>query len=141
MKRLITVFLVAIATAAHADKAIDIKDPWIRYLPGDRPMAGYFVVENKGDTDRRLTGASSPAFGMVHLHKTVQRDGTATMEPVELVTVPALDRVVFAPGGYHMMLMRRQRPLEVGEEVPVTLEFADGASQAAVFTIKPSWQE
>lgn len=141
LKPLTPAILVLMAAVAQADMAISVQDAWIRYIPGDRPMAGYFVVANKGDTHRRLTGASSPAFGMAHVHRTVERDGMATMEPVEDVMVPALNQVEFAPGGYHLMLMRPQQPLQVGDEVPITLRFRDGGSQAAVFTIKPTWQE
>ena len=140
VKRLAAALMLATA-AAHADKAIDIEAGWIRHVPGDRPMAGYFVVQNKGDRHRRLTGASSPVFGSIQIHESVERDGVATMRRVAEVVVPALDRVKFAPGGYHLMLMRRRQPLEVGDEVPVTLEFADGGSQAAVFIIEPTWRE
>lgn len=104
-------------------------------------MAGYFVLENKGDLDRRLIGASSVAFGMVHMHRTLERDGVAAMEAVDFVTVPSLDRIEFAPGGYHLMLMHPGKALQVGDEVPVTLEFEDAGSQSALFTIKPAWQE
>jgi copper(I)-binding protein len=141
MKRFSVIFLLLLSTAALPDMTIEIHEPWIRHVPGNRPMAGYFVLENKGDLDRRLTGASSIAFARIHMHRTVKHDGVAAMEPVDFVAVPALERVEFAPGGYHLMMMGRQRELRVGDEVPVTLTFEDGGSQSAVFTIKPAWQE
>ncbi len=133
--------LMAAALPARAERFIDVHDAWIRHIPGDRPMAGYFVLENRGDTDRRLVGASSPAFGAIHFHQSVESDGTSTMRPLESALVPAGGRTVFAPGGRHLMLMQQQDALEVGDEVVILLEFADGGSESAVFTIKPVWQE
>lgn len=141
MKRLAAFLLAFAALSAHAEWALTVDDPWIRHLPGDRPMAGYFVLDNKGDTDLELVGASSPAFGAVHIHETVEQDGSSTMRPVESVTVPAGGRVEFAPGGYHLMLMKRQKELQVDDQVPVILELGDGGDQSVVFTVKPAWQE
>lgn len=39
------------------------------------------------------------------------------------------------------MLMQRRKGVEVGDEVSMMLEFADGASQSVVFEVKPAWQE
>lgn len=142
MTRVFTLALLSFASmAAHAEWAISIHDAWIRHIPGGGPMAGYFVLENKGNTDRNLVGASSVAFGAIGLHESVEQDGTSSMRPVESVTVPAGGRIELAPGGYHLMMMQRQRDLKVDDQVPVTLEFADGGSQSAIFTVKPAWQE
>lgn len=104
-------------------------------------MAGYLVMENDGDTDRHLIGVTSAAFGAVHIHETVERDGQMSMQPVDSITVPAGGRVALQPGGHHLMLMQRQSRIEVGDEVSMTLEFADGVSQDVVFAVKPAWQE
>lgn len=133
--------LMAAALPAWAERFLDVHDAWIRHIPGDRPMAGYFVLENRGDTDRRLVGASSPAFGAIHLHQSVESDGTSVMQPLESSLVPAGGHTVFEPGGRHLMLMQRRDTLEVGDEVVILLELADGGSETAVFTIKPVWQE
>lgn len=110
-------------------------------MAGDRPMAGYFVLDNKSQEDRRLVGASSDAFGAVHIHETVEKEGTMSMQPVRAVTVPAGGRVEFRPRGHHLMLMQRRQELEVGDEVSITLEFDGGERRPAVFTVKPAWQE
>lgn len=133
--------LMAAALPARAERFIDVHDAWIRFLPGDRPMAGYFVLENRGNTDRHLVSASSPAFGAIHLHQSVESDGTSAMQPLESTLVPAGGRTAFEPGGRHLMLMQGRDTLEVGEDVVILLEFADGGSESAVFTIKPVWQE
>ncbi|MDZ7840006.1 MAG: copper chaperone PCu(A)C [Gammaproteobacteria bacterium] len=142
MKHLtLILLLMAAALPARAERFIDVHDAWIRHIPGDRPMAGYFVLENRGDADRRLVGASSAGFGAIHLHETVDNNGTSSMRPLESAMVPAGGRALFEPGARHLMLMQRRDALEVGDEVVISLEFADGGSQSAVFTIKPVWQE
>lgn len=143
MKSLFLFIVVAVigSVPGRAEQSIDISDAWIRHLPGDRPMAGYFVMENRGEVDRRLLGASSTAFGAVRMHQSTDQDGTASMQPVDSVTVPAGGRIAFEAGGYHLMLMQRQKDLEVGDRVTVTFELDDGVERSAVFPIKPAWQE
>jgi copper(I)-binding protein len=104
-------------------------------------MAGYLVMENMSEEERRLVGASSEAFGAVHIHETVERDGAMSMQPVESVAVPAGGSAALQPGGHHLMLMQRQRELEVGDEVMIRLQFDDGSNASARFTVKPTWQE
>lgn len=142
MKNLALVLLLfAAVLPVRAERAIDVQDAWIRHMAGDRPMAGYFVMHNRGDEDRRLVGAASPAFGAIQMHETVETDGTTSMRRAASVTVPNGGRVEFQPGGFHLMLMQRQKNLAVDDQVPVVLEFEDGGSQSVVFTIKPTWQE
>lgn len=137
----IAFLLLGAALTAHAGSSIEIRDAWIRHMAGDRPMAGYFALDNKSEEDRRLVGASSDAFGAVHIHETVEKEGTMRMQPVRAVTVPAGGRVEFRPRGHHLMLMQRRQELEVGDKVSITLEFDDGERRSAVFTVKPAWQE
>lgn len=142
MKNLSLVLLLLSAVLpVRAEQTIDVQDAWIRHMAGDRPMAGYFVMHNKSGEDQRLVGATSPAFGAVGMHETVETNGTTSMRPVDSVVVPNGERFEFQPGGYHLMLMQRQEDLAVNDQVPVILEFADGGSQSVVFTIKPTWQE
>ncbi len=137
----VALFFLSLVLPAHAERAVEVQDPWIRYIPGDRPMAGYFLMENDGDTDRRLVGVTSTAFGAVHIHETVKRDGEMSMQPVDSITIPAGGRAALQPGGYHLMLMQRRSRIDVGDDVSMTLEFADGGTQDVVFAVKPAWQE
>ncbi len=144
MKRLSVLLLLATALVAPMLSATSItpvlraENAWIRLLPGDLPAAGYMVLENLTDTPRKLTSASSPDFGMVMLHKSIRSSGVQHMEHVDSVTVPAHDKVVFEPGGYHLMLMNRSRTLEVGQILVMTLHFADGDSLSVGFEVRPA---
>lgn len=142
MRSIALIFLLlAVALPVRAESTLDVQDAWIRHMTGDRPMAGYFVMSNKGGGERRLVGASSTAFGAAQIHESVEKEGTMSMRPVESVDVPAGGSIEFRPGGHHLMLMKRQEDIEVGDEVTIVLELADGGTRAVVFTVKPVWQE
>lgn len=101
---------------------------WVRAAPpGVTVLAGYFTLENRTDAPLKLTGASSPDFGAVEMHETVEKDGTASMQPVDAVTLPARGKIEFLPGGYHLMLMQPKRDMGIGSLVTLRLTFSDGS--------------
>ena len=89
-------------------------------------LAAYLVVENKGELDRTLSGASSPAFERVEMHKTEIRDGVANMLRQNKVEIPGGASVAFESGGYHLMLIGPLKPLRAGEHVELSLSFTNG---------------
>ncbi len=112
--------------AARADApAVTIETPWVRFLLPSIPAAAYMTLRNGGDTDMLLTGAATPACGMLMLHKSQDNSGMSMMMEVGTITVPAHGAVTLAPGGYHLMCM--QPKMQRGGKVPVTLKFADGS--------------
>jgi copper(I)-binding protein len=46
-----------------------------------------------------------------------------TMQPVDSIELPAGETVALEPGGYHVMLLDLVEPLEVGQEIELTLSF------------------
>lgn len=126
--------LLIFATPAKA--AVTIGNGWIRLLPANLPAAGYFDLHNGGDKSISLTGADSPACGMLMLHKSENVGGTMRMEDVASVEVAPHATLKFAPGGYHLMCMDPRSALKPGARVPVTLEFADGTKLQAQFAIR-----
>lgn len=119
----------------NPEHGISVHDARLRWLPGDLPLAGYFALDNAGQRTVRLVGAGSPAFARVMLHRSTHRDGVAHMEQVDGVDVAAGKTLRFAPGGYHLMLMKRRHRLSPGDSVPVTLRFADGHHLTATFKV------
>ena len=127
---------VAMTAPAFAAGGVSIERPWMRFIIKARPAAGYFSLRNAGDKPVTLTGARSPACGMLMLHESKEENGVASMRPVASVVVPAHGKVDFAPGGYHLMCMQPQPALKVGASVMVTLTFADGQTLSAPFPVK-----
>ena len=125
--------LPAVAARAAGER---VRDPWIRYVSPGAPAAGYFVLVNDTDRTIHLTGARSPAFREVMLHRTSAASGVARMQHVESVALRPHAELAVAPGGYHLMLMGPTRPLAPGERVRITLEFGEGGSLEAEFVVR-----
>nr|WP_067297017.1 copper chaperone PCu(A)C [Marinobacterium profundum] len=133
--------LVLLATLTQAGHGVAIRDAWIGFLPGDRPMGGFFVLDNRSGREQTVVSVSSTAFEDVSMHRTIDQGDAVTMKPVASLSIPSPGQVEFAPGGYHLMLMGPQRPLQMGDQVPVQLRFESGEVATAQFSIKPLWQE
>lgn len=127
-------FLLLIGTSGALSAAeLKVNEARLRLLPGDLPAAGYFTLANTSEADITLIGADSPAFGSVMMHRSVSQDGVASMQPVKRLVLPAGEQVAFEPGGYHLMLMKRTRALAIGDDIEVTLLFANGQEQSVTF--------
>ncbi|HET7307073.1 MAG TPA: copper chaperone PCu(A)C [Gammaproteobacteria bacterium] len=123
------------ASALAAPPKATVSGAWIRLLPGDLPLAGYFTLHNNGTRPLKLTGATSPAFKRVQLHRSMTMHGMDEMKPIKAADAPAESTLTFAPGGYHLMMWRSRR-LKPGMRIPVTLKFADGQHLKVEFTVK-----
>ncbi len=124
------------------DTTLRIDNPRIRLLPGARPLAGYFSIHNAGAGDLRLISASSERFDRITIHASSNSNGQSHMtEQPQGVVIAAGERVEFAPGGLHLMLLQAQQPLAIGDEVQVLLHLVDAEAQArdieVPFTVIP----
>ena len=118
---------------AAAPAGVTAEHPWMRYLLPNIPAGGYLTLRNDAGTPAVLTGASSPACGALMLHKSEDVSGMAMMAMVPSITIPAHGAVSFAGGGYHLMCMKPK--MKLGERVPVTLNFQDGATLALTMKV------
>lgn len=136
MNRVAIAACLALYASVAAATDLQVVDGWIRLLPGGAPSAGYFEIRNNGSAPQRLVGASTPAFSAAMLHKTTEEGGRSTMAHVHDVEVTPRGSLVFKPGGYHIMLMKPTRKLNVGDKVPVTFEFASGEKISSQFEVR-----
>jgi periplasmic copper chaperone A len=135
--RALVLSAAALLIAAPAFAAnVTVSDGWFRALPGKLPAGGYFKMHNSGTESATLTGASSPACGMLMLHLTENQSGTGMMMDMPSISIPAGGDVLFAPGGYHLMCNDPTAAMKPGAKVPVMLQFADGAKLSAIFAVK-----
>ena len=128
--------LALLLFAVPAKAAPTVANAWMRLLPAGLPAAGYFDLHNGGDTSISLTGASSPACGMLMLHKSENVGGMTHMEEVSGVDLAPRATMKFAPGGYHLMCMNPNPALKPGAHVAVTLIFADGTKVTSEFAAR-----
>lgn len=142
IRSLLAAALFAFATAAMAatpvPTGVRVEHAWIRWLPANLPSAGYAVIVNDSDTPLRLTDVRSADYGMVMLHRSLLANNDSRMEMVSSLEIPAHARVTLAPGGYHLMLAQSNRTLKPGDKVPMTFEFAGGATLQVDFSVLPA---
>lgn len=125
-----------VCTAATAAPEVTVKNARIRLLPGDLPLAGYFDLVNEGKQPFTLLGASSPAFNMIHMHLSTEQNGKSTMLKIEGIEMNPGETLRFTPGSYHLMLMQRVKPLQVDDQVPITLKFSGNQSLEVMFKVQ-----
>lgn len=146
-RMLLAGLLMGIATAAGAadpgdkenkgNKGIVLRDAWIRAAPPTAPvMAGYVMIENRTRERRTLTGASSPLFADIAMHRTEEAGGVVRMTHQPRLELAPFGELAFRPGGYHLMLAQAKRALRLGEKVPIELAFADGTRVSAMFVVR-----
>ena len=128
--------VAASANDSARTPSVHIENAWIRWLPSGLPAGGYLTLTNTGDRALTLIGATSDAFGMVSVHRTVHRGGNVAMEPAERIGIAAHATLDFAAAGYHLMLMDASKALKPGDRVSITLRFADGASLTVPFEVR-----
>jgi len=108
---------------------ISATDAWVRYTGPGVPAGGFMVLANDGDQDDALVSASSPAFGSVELHETVEgSDGMMAMRPVTSIPLAAGGTTELRPGSYHLMLFDPTGEVEVGRSVEISLNFEQGGT-------------
>lgn len=124
------------ALGAQQGAAVQVKDAWVRWLPGNLPAGGYLTLVNTSDQAMSLIAASCPDYGAVSLHRSRSVAGTSQMMPVDKISIAAHTSLEFATHGYHLMLERPKKALQPGDRVSVTLSFATGAAVTVPFEIR-----
>jgi periplasmic copper chaperone A len=91
------------------------------------PVAGSsqvaLTLANRGDGDDELVSVDTEAALAVEIHRTTIADGSATMEILEGLPVPAGEELAFRPGGLHLMLVVPDATVTIGGTVELVLDF------------------
>lgn len=123
------------APAARAGDVV-IEAPWTRAAGANANGAGFMALRNTGTAPDRLVSAASPAARVVELHTHIREGEVMRMRPVPDIPVPPGETVRLQPGGLHVMLIGLTRPLQQGEQVPVTLRFERGGEVTVMLEVQ-----
>jgi len=130
MTRTLFFLLVMVICTAGAPAwagTLEAHAPMVRMVPpGQSVSAAFMVLRNHGMSDRSLVAAHSDAADALELHSHIMEDGMMKMRRVDAIAIPGHGQVALKSGGFHIMLIGLTRALEMGEEVLIELEFADG---------------
>lgn len=126
---LLVLLLVPLSALAHDNEScglVSLFDAWARPAAAGMPNGAVFglLVNLSGEADT-LVSATTPVASAVEFHQTTMGDGNVMqMRPVEGgFAVPSNNYLQLQPGGYHIMLIGLQQPLEAGASFELTLTF------------------
>ncbi len=131
--------ILALTFSVTASEAADISvsDAWVRESPpGMTMMAGFMQLRNNTSRPQVLVAASSSGFATVMIHRTIVKGGMAGMEHAPQIELTPNASLLFAAGGYHLMLMNPQRTLRAGDRVHINLEFRGGLVLPVAFEVR-----
>jgi copper(I)-binding protein len=135
---LVLAFVLGLPLSACArDCTPQVKDGWIRLLPGGMPMhAGFGRIDNRCPMPVSIVSASSPAYGSVELHESKLIDGVSRMREVPELRIGPDGAAVLQPGGLHLMLMQPKAPLKPGSRVAIQFALKDGRTLLGEFEVR-----
>ena len=126
MKPWLALLALAITPPGLARAAADIAihDAWVRAAPpGATVLAAYLTIDNHSARAQILSGASSPQFDSIEIHRSEIKNGVASMSAQPRVAIPAHGTLSFAPNGYHLMLIGPHQALRAGDHVALRVQF------------------
>lgn len=134
-------FALAPSAFAHGVTAGDlaIGHPWSLAMPAGAPtVAGYLTITNNGATPDTLIGVETDQAEHVSIHQSVMENGMSRMPLVKSLEIAPGKTVAFAPGGYHLMVVKPKAALPAGSHFFVTLRFQRAGAVKADFVVQAS---
>ena len=133
---LLALLLLPLAATAR-DCAPQVKEGWIRLLPGGMPMqAGFGRIDNRCPMPVIIVSASSPAYASVELHESKMVEGVNRMRAVSELRIAPEGAAVLQPGGLHLMLMKPKATLKPGSRVAIEFRLKDGRKLLGEFEVR-----
>ena len=95
---------------------IEIKAAWARASVSKNGVA-YLTIQNHGNRDHLLTGATTPVAQKVEIHTHTMDGQIMRMRKIDSIGIAPNKSIKMAPGGIHLMLLNLERKLQKGEEL------------------------
>ena len=127
--------LGALLMASAAEAAPSFLAAWSRPAAQGTTGVGFLTLLNSGAKPDALLSVETPGARQVQIHQSSVTGGMASMQMVPSVPVPPGGRIIFAPGGYHLMFLGLTKGQKVGDTLPATLVFASGRRVKARFVV------
>ncbi len=122
--KFLLVLAISFSQIAWAE-SVQISEQWVREAPPNaKVLAAFMLIDNQSAESQTIISVTSPDFGTIEIHQTVEHDGMMHMKKQEQLIINSKQQVILKPGSYHLMLMQPKRQLTAGDEVDLTLKFA-----------------
>ena len=114
-----------------------ISQAWSRAAPqGAETANAYLIIENKGAAADRLVGASADVAEKVQIEQITKAGGGTQANPVEGgFGISPGEKLVLAPSGKRLGLLKLKSQLKKGTKVSITLEFEKAGKVAVPFDV------
>ncbi len=117
--------------------AVVIEDAWVRAMPPSQPnTAAYMTLRNTGESAVKLLGATTQPQSTVEIHTSAEVDGMMRMERLMSVSLAPGERVEFAPGGRHFMVLGLEKMPAPGESLKLCLQFDTGVPTCTLAEVR-----
>ena len=118
------------AQAMNSEKqkaSVDVLDSWIRLTPPVATnSAAYFTLQNNTELPVTVIEVSTAIAEKAAMHDVEIKNSMVRMVHLPKLTIPAGGKVVFAPGGKHLMLINLTKKIEPNQEVIVIFKLDNG---------------
>ena len=100
-----------------------------------RPGAGYFTAEAAA-LPEAIVAVTAPPPTRIEMHESLTEGGTMAMRAIP--TAPFEDdKLLFEPGGKHLMLFDLDPALKAGDTLPLTFRFAKASPVTVAAKVLP----
>lgn len=131
----VVIIICAVLGACTRASRVDISDAWSGALPPTATV-GAAYMEIASTTPDELLSAETPIADHVEFHTTENANGMMQMRELHALSVKPSAKLVFAPGGNHMMLLGLKQPLVAGSSFPMTLHFKNFGTVAITVEVR-----
>ncbi|MCG9697481.1 copper chaperone PCu(A)C [Shewanella sp. Isolate11] len=122
-------FVLLSCTSFSVLANVMLVDGYVRAMPPSVPnTAAYFTLMNHGAAIK-LVAVETPIAAEAQLHTLVEEDGVVKMRQQPNFAIAEHGNLNLAPSGDHIMLLGLKQPLNIGDQVDLTLTFDDGSQQ------------
>ena len=129
---LITANLLS-CSVAEPPADLEWRNGWVRALPPGADMtAAYGELRNNSQKSIELMAFDSTAFVYVSLHRSFIENGVSRMQEQNPMRIAAGETLLLQPGGLHLMLMKSEIEVQVGNAIEIGISSVD---QRYVFSL------
>ncbi|HEX4879960.1 MAG TPA: copper chaperone PCu(A)C [Limnobacter sp.] len=107
---------------AQVQDGVAVQGAWVRPTVGEQDATGaYFTLTSEQPI--ALVGVASPAAEVAEVHEMRMDGDIMRMRRAERIELKPGQPFELKPGGYHVMLMALNGPVQAGQELELSLQF------------------